>query len=422
MIQKYFFSFLVMSLGAGLGLLVHFGLARLLGAEAYGTYSFIYALAATTALLMLFGFETAVVRLIPTHQEQQEHAGIRALIGFSFKLTCALALLGGGLVFGGLYVFGFTDKYSALSLLAGAALVFLLTTLRLNCGFLRGFQRGIYSVFYDVTFREIGMFIFVIASFTGIFVLNNAQDALGALSLVLLLSSSAAYFTRRKIAQQYDIPAAAPKTDTRQIKEWLRVSFPMLLLAAARRLLQRIDVIMLGFLVEPALVGAYALAVLLAEGTTIASRPTLAHFSPKVAAQYHSNNISYLRQTFFQARNFMALVQIPIIIVLAVITPYILPFFGEGFSASYAPLLILLAAQAIQTLCGPVDDLLTMTAYEKQTLYITATVSLLNVILNPIMIHYFSITGAALSTAFLLVLWNVTCLWLIRRKALLRSA
>ena len=68
---------------------------------------------------------------------------------------------------------------------------------------------------------------------------------------------------------------------------------------------------------------------------------------------------------------------------------------------------ILVIGQLVSALCGSVGNLITMTGHQNQALKVSISCAIINLCLNFITIHYFGTFGAAMSTAFTVIVRNV---------------
>jgi O-antigen/teichoic acid export membrane protein len=85
-------------------------------------------------------------------------------------------------------------------------------------------------------------------------------------------------------------------------------------------------------------------------------------------------------------------------------------------------LLILLVGQVVNAGCGPVAQLLNMTGYEKYTLRGVGVSTILNVVLNVILIPKYGIAGAAVASALTLVGWNLILVYFVARELGINSS
>lgn len=416
MIRHYISSFTMMLAGIGMGFIVQMLLARGLGAAEYGVYNFVFALASFVAIIGAFGFETSIIRLIASLRSTPHQ--LSALLRFIRLFSTLFSALTGAAIFGALYLLGYGTHYPGTALLAGVAISVVMVLLRLNSGILRSYGHGTRSVFYEITFRE-SMMLMILGS---LFMMGRSLPGAQEVLLIILGVYAAGALAARHAAADdtRNLPTKAHWPTREQALEWLRISFPMVMMVAARRLMQRMDIIALGLMVAPAQVGIFALATMFADAATLASRPTLAHFSPEAARLYQQGDKPALRRLFWHATGFIATIHGFAALVIAGLAPFIFPYFGPEFTRAIPALWILLGGIVLSAVQGPVGNLLLMTQYEGWAMRITAAMAVLNAILNPLAIYFYSIEGSAFASSVLIVLWNVLCWGVIIRKRILR--
>jgi O-antigen/teichoic acid export membrane protein len=77
---------------------------------------------------------------------------------------------------------------------------------------------------------------------------------------------------------------------------------------------------------------------------------------------------------------------------------YFLSMFGPDFTAGYPAMLVILFGIALRSATLPVEHLLNMSGYHRDTLRVYAVMALVNVGLNVLLIPRFGIVGAAIGT------------------------
>ena len=95
---------------------------------------------------------------------------------------------------------------------------------------------------------------------------------------------------------------------------------------------------------------------------------------------------------------------------------FLLSFFGTEFLIAKNTLLILLIGQIVNAMSGSVGFILQMTGREKVYQNILLLTLVINITLNIILIPKFGIEGAAIASAFSLLLWNLCSVFYIYRK------
>lgn len=417
MLRLFLSSFSVVMVGTIFAFLSQLILAKFLSVEEYGIYSFIFSTSLMLSVISLFGLQNGLVRLIPTlQQNDKEAAKITQLIGFSRALTFVLACGFACFIYGGLYLFGLTKTYPVETFLIGIILVPFMVLLRLNAAILRGFEKSTLSVLYETGLREILFFCALAGLFLGGYLLQDAERALlvliGALSVSVLFSFVQCGSLISAKAQE----RTATKED---YKSWLKTSFPMMMIIFAQRFLRRADILFLGIMTQPALVGAYAIAAQFSEASSIGQKGVFAVFSARAAKHYQNNEQAELKALYQRMQLYGIAACGLLCISIALIAPYLYSFFGEGFEKGYLALLILLVGMFINVCFGPIGILMIMSEYEVQAMKITFYAMLGNIVLNPAAIYFYGLEGAATTTSVLLITRAAFCYRYIKKQGVL---
>lgn len=384
-------------------------LARTLGPEGFGNYSFVYALLMVLAIPAQSGLPQLVVRETAIAQARGEWSLMRGLwrwstvVVYIVTLTLAVAMA--------IAVWIMGDRLSEqriLTLLVGLVLVPLLALGNLRGAALQGLRKvvlgqlankviiyvcllfflGAWAIFSSETLtppRAMGLHVFaaVIAYIVGTILLRNARPA----PLIEVQHSS--YETRR----------------------WLKAVIPFALTAGFQLLNQYTDILMLGLFRNDAEVGIYQVVVtgasLVVFGLQAINMVVMPHF-----ARIHTQgeHAQLQRLVTFSTR-------LTLLFALPTTFFYILwgdvllkVIFGDTYAAGHPALSILCLGQLINAFTGSVGVLLNMTGNERETLRGVMIATGGNIFLNIMLIPPFGIAGAALATSCTLVIWNII-LW-----------
>lgn len=409
MLKLFFSSFFVITVGVGCAFLTHLLLARMLEADQYGIFSFISSLSLLISVFALFGFQNSIVRLI-----NQPETGVAALVKFARIFTILGGIIAGGIVFAALYFLNLASEYPLESFILGVILTPLMVIARLHAAILRGFEKSSLSVFYESTLREVLFLVLIGGAIVLGITLDLGFHVLFLLALTLCISSIISWLHTRHHMRNYE--TSHDSLPTR--REWLSVSFPMMLTIFAQRFMRRSDIIMLGLMVNPALVGAYAIAAQFSDVSSIGQKGIFAIFSPRAAKLYADDKVENIKALFRKMQLIGVVSTGFLCIVIAFAAPYILSFFGEAYGVGYTALLILLVGQFINVSFGPVGILMIMTAHEKIAMKFTIFAAFGNLILNPIAIWFYGLEGAAFVTANLLVWRGFASYIFVKREGL----
>lgn len=198
-------------------------------------------------------------------------------------------------------------------------------------------------------------------------------------------------------------PAVKP---TFEIPKLLQFSVPQSLTQAAFRLNVSMDVLMLGWLSTREEVGLYAIAAALASVGAVPANAVTSIFSSFIAELVYIKQLDRLNALLKTVTRWLLIVAAPGYLVLFLLPDLVLSIYDEAYMASLTPLVILVVAQLLNTICVPAMNTIPMAGYSLLN-FINGLVALgLNIGLNAWLIPEYGSTGAAMATGATLVLWS----------------
>ena len=198
-------------------------------------------------------------------------------------------------------------------------------------------------------------------------------------------------------------------------REWRRTAIPILALSGTQQVLNNTELLMLGWLVEPAEIGIYADAARIGEATAFGAVAINTIFAPTISGLYWRGDLDRLRAIMRTASWWIFWSTALAAAVLALFAQPLLALFGEQFDSGAGALRILLCGQVVGAAFGPVAYVMTMTGYERQAAKVFAAALVLSVGLNATLIPLFGIEGAALAQATSIAARNVAMLLILWR-------
>ena len=199
-------------------------------------------------------------------------------------------------------------------------------------------------------------------------------------------------------------------------KRILQVSLPMFVISSINFLLKWTATIILAILRTEAEVGVYNIAMRVA---TLASLPLLAINSiaaPKFAELYSKGDMKGFEKVVHQSTRIIFWASSPIVVILFLFPHSILSLFGSEFPKGSFALLFIAIGQFIHAICGSVGYILTMSKHEVAAQNILIMATLLDIVLNLILIPPFGINGAALSMMLSTAFWKISMMVYIKKK------
>lgn len=199
-------------------------------------------------------------------------------------------------------------------------------------------------------------------------------------------------------------------------KEILQFSSPMMLSSLMLFLLNWTDIFMLGAMVSEKEVGIYNLAYRLASLAMLVIISLNIVLAPKISQLFKQNEIKELHSTIVKSTRLVILLTTPLVLGLIFFSEFILGLFGQNFIQGKTTLIIIALGVLINVSTGNVDQILNMTNHQKILQNITIFGFILNVILNYLLIPKYGIEGSAAASLVTNALFNLTCLYFIKRK------
>jgi O-antigen/teichoic acid export membrane protein len=101
---------------------------------------------------------------------------------------------------------------------------------------------------------------------------------------------------------------------------------------------------------------------------------------------------------------------LPVFIVICLLSPWVMAFFGKGYEEYWYVLVILSVGYFVNAVTGPIAQLLIMVEQEKLLRNITLMTGVFSVVAALLFTATMGLTGAALATGLVLILQNIVVL------------
>ena len=393
-------------------------LARWMGVSEYGVFAFAYSWLYLLALPAGLGLSAACVRFLAEYAALDDWPKVRGLIWRSTLLTLgtgvAIAVVAAAVILIAPGLIQPAYRTPLLLVVMGVPL-FALATLGSQVGRAFGWVLSAYSP----TQVWQPLLVLIVAG-----VLVTAGVKIGASLMVpisigigagTLLVQAILYAKRlgprlRPVAAQYDM------------KAWVRVAVPLLLIDSFVALIAYADIIMVGIFLTPADVAHYFAATRLAMIVSFFFTSIGALAGPNLAALHAQGRTRDMQDLLAGITPWMTAPALVVTLVLAAAGWPLLRFFGPGFEVGYATLVLLAAGNLFASASGPAALVLNMTGHQDTAGKTYGGAALANVALNVLLIPRFGIAGAALATAFTTIVMSAVLVYLVRRRLGLRSS
>lgn len=411
-------AFVIKVLGAGLAFALQVFLARIMGVESFGVYIYVISWITILSILGRMGFDSSALRFVPSYIAHEKWGLLRGFFHRSRQMFLSASILVAFILASVILLFqsNFSDEL-VYTFLAGCLLLPILVALQVHGAFLQGFKKIVQSQAPLFVVRPL---LLIGGVFCVFIILGQAVNPYIAMFADLFATAGALllvyfYFMTN---QPENIKSA---THVYRTDEWLKVSMPLLLLSGFGILLGQTDIVMLGMLRGATDSGLYAAASKTSHLVSFGLVAVNAIAAPMISQLYSQGRMDELQRMVKLAAIAIMTFSLPISLVMIVWGEWILGLFGQSFTASYYPLVILIVGQLVNSLAGSVGLLMTMTGHHKQAAYVFGASALLNIILNAVMIPSYGLLGAALATAITMSLWNVVLITYVMNKVSINS-
>ena len=225
-------------------------------------------------------------------------------------------------------------------------------------------------------------------------------------------------FSLVPIYQYFHKPASKEDLLTNtQYKEILQISLPMLMTYLAFAVNNSADVFILkANNISTDLVGIYKTCTnisMLAATLLVALNTTV---QPKITQLYTQKKYDEVQRIAVKSSKLIFLLSVPVFIILLFFAKQVMWLYGEEFMKGAICLSILTVGQVINTICGPVAQLLNATGYHRTFRNISFIGMATNIVANFILIPMFGFVGAAIANSLSMIAWNIIGTIFIKQK------
>lgn len=355
--------------------------ARTLGTEGYGQFSFVFTYISFFEAFVQFGLNPILIRRLSQDKEQAPQ-----ILGNAILLRVAMIVLSFPLVFWLIQALGYP-----LTVRQGTLLAYFQLFLTL---------RQIYEVIFRVNLTMIYPALWngirALINLALVSIVTFYRPALPAFILAYVLSGTAGLIGLAISSRRF------VKFDFRFRKEvcgyLLKESAPLVVSAYLTLIAYRIDVLMLSLMKGFAVVGFYSAATRITESLLVISNALLASLFPILSRSFNEDRNAFDRQVSASFRAFLIL-GLPIALGGTLVSKdLILLCFGPDYAASALTLSILCWHLLFSFVASLMANVLIGCGKQITDMWISLFVALGNIGLNLFLIPAFSHQGAAWAT------------------------
>lgn len=407
--RKASLSFLMRFSGLFIQFLGSVLVARLLGAEEYGAFTFAATWAVFLGLVLPFGLGELSIRELPRYLTKKQFG---KLSGFLITIAATIALTGSLAAI----VLAVFEHRGILVLEPGWKLVAVFAVIHgvvlSVSSALNGFQRILTSQFLETILRQV-----LYLSLIGLVLLlgyDLTPTRVFQLSLWAALPTLLIMVIVLKRVHRREVPNSVRPQYNPAI--WLSGSLPLLATLLANRLQLDLDTLMVGTLLGNFEVGIYRAAARGAILIAIANMIAIQLVGPMLSRALAKDDHDEAQRLLSQAALVSFLTGVPILLAFGFGSYFYLSLFGPEFIQASTSLRLLLIGQSTIIFAGADAILLIMLRKERLVLVVTSAGVALNFGLNLVLIRKYGIEGAAMASLISMALIRFTMVAYILRS------
>jgi len=395
------------------GYLVKIYVARVLGAEQLGLYALGMTLASLIQLVGIVGLQGTAARYVAAYNATGKFDELRGFLTRSAGTVVLLNLIFSvGFVFSGRWIARtlyhapdlgqYVPFFGALAFL-GSLNVFYCQVL----GGLKDIAKRTVITNFIGSSLVIALTVLFLALGTGMRGYLAAQ-IINSVVVVALLVTAAWRLTPRAAHFSW---APLPPFDP-EIKAFAVAAFGM---SALDFLVSQADKILLGFYLNPALVGIYALASTLSAFIAIVLQSVNQIFAPVIAHLHAQARLDVLQKLFQTLTKWILGLTLPLAFVVIAFALPLMRIFGPSFEAGWPVLVIGAIGQVVNCGVGSVGYLLLMSGNQRRLIRVQFVMAGISILVNVTLIPVLGILGAAIAAASVNVAGNLWNLYHVRK-------
>ena len=387
-------------------------LARWMGTSEYGVYVYVWTWVLLLGSMMDFGISASAQKLIPEYRARGDHALLRGFLSGSRWLTFAVSSIV-SLALAGLVklLTPWMDAAAVVPLYIGCATLPAFVVANTQDGIARSHDWMRLGLMPQFIVRQTLIIGFTAGAFVLGFNLGATAAMLASFAAVWLAMLGQMFVLNRRLAGH-----VGPGAKAYDVRGWLAVSLPILLVEGFYLLLSYTDVLVLQQFRSSEEVGIYFAVVktlALVSFIHYAMAATTAHRFAEYNAQGDKERLSAyvthaIQWTFWPS--------LAATLVLLALGKPLLWLFGPQFVVGYDIMFIAAVGLVVRSAIGPVERLLNMLGHQHICALAYALAFIMNLVLCVMLVPRFGGHGAAAATSISLAFETVLLFWIVRRR------
>ncbi|MBX7109864.1 MAG: oligosaccharide flippase family protein [Chitinophagales bacterium] len=399
-------------------LLLSLLITNMLGAAAYGIFSYGFSWVNLLAVFSCMGFEQLALKELPAYRVQGKSELIRGYFQYATRRIIIVSTVVSILFFLLSYFLHQPgDEMLRTGLWLALTALPLTAMLNLRFSWLRSFQFNTLSQFPDKLLRPVLLLILIGTGFLFFSEYINAFVLIVmSVASILVALLAGEYFVRRKVLQA--VSTATPLFDK---ANWNRIALSLFMVNGIYYYLSQVQLLILGSFRGASEAGVYAIAARLSdlEGYMLFALNVV--MAPLISKLFAEGKKAELQSVMTRSLWFGLLFSLPLIFCFLFFPVFFLSLFGDEFGDGSLVLVLLTISQVVNFATGSVGYLLTMTGHQKTAIQLLLLCALLTTLLCFLLVPVWGKEGAAIAAAVNNIVLNIAMSIAVFRKTGINS-
>ncbi|MGR5269930.1 flippase [Vibrio astriarenae] len=403
LIQAFFSTASLQLLGRVISIISGVILARLLGPENFGRYSFVMAIVAIAILPAIAGLPQLIIREVAIYRQNKAYNYLNGFLIWTKRYIYTLSFFSIVLLGAAVYLGSWDDNIGMLIVIA-----FVLIPLKA----LLARQGAIFNAFQFSSLAQLPinivapLFFLIILVATWFFGVDIKAEMTMAfqgvshfLALFVCLALLSSYVDKhQKVSNEL-------KFDTYQ---WKKSLLPLTMVMVITTLNNELATVFLGFLGDESEVGYFRVAMQASMLFLISLQSINAITAPQIARMYRAGNKDDAQLLLTRSVRLGCLFSLPLMLFLCFFSDeLVILLFGNEFLPASNLIRLLLLGQGVNVCTGSAGMVLNMTGNEKYTLKVQILSVAILIAMLSILVPLYGAVGAAVSVSTSVAMWNV---------------
>src|SRR5262245_28204958 len=396
----------------GLSFVLTIILARTLGMEGFGAYSYAFAWTVLLGVPAILGMDQLLIREIAMYRVHSQWHLIRGLLRTAncSVLVVSVCVAMVAAVFAWL-LRGYWAQDMVSTFWLSLLLLPLISVTRVRQGALQGLQRVVLGSIPERLIQPMLLLGFVVVSWK-----LDRMTAPLAMGMNIAATFVALVIGARWLQRTLPLTVKHVKPAYRN-SAWLRSALSMLLFSSVGVVFSQADLLILGAIKGTNAVGLYSVADRGAEMLTMMMVAQNGAFASTAAALYAARDLETLQRLATRMARWNLLVTLPLAAIFVFFGEWVLFYaYGAQFTPARGSLAILSLGQLVNVAMGVNALLLIMTGHETQAAVALGAGAVANIVLNLLLVPAWGMEGAAIGNTCSVVVWNVIATFALYRK------